>query len=77
MKNSKGYRRMAIRYLSREELQGKVDAILAQYPWMADYPAGCCSGCTQSQVADEHGWDVADVWQDYQSWLFLLDDKTT
>lgn len=53
-------------------LDEKIEAIYAKWPFLRDWPKGCCGGCTASDIAAEHGWEAANVWDWELSGLLYL-----
>lgn len=60
-------------HLTEEQLQEKIDKILAEFPALTAYDpsTSCCSGCARSEVARDLGWDAADAWDELQDYYFL------
>jgi hypothetical protein len=63
--------RVQITEVSREELQQRMDAILAEYPWFANHPVTDCID-TDYEIAQKHGEDAAEAWRKYEGVVWLL-----
>lgn len=62
--------------ISGNDLRDKVNGILSQYPWFADYPLTCHAKCARWDIAREHGSKAGNAWQEYDSALWLLDGSS-
>lgn len=67
----------SIRYVTEAELRSRIDAILARYPWFETYPISCHSSCARWEIADEHGADAGDAWQEFETARWLLQAPQT
>ena len=63
---------MTVRHLTAAQLRARLDELLAQYPFFAEDPDRCCSGCAWVRIAAEHGHTAAAAWFDYDSTRWLL-----
>lgn len=52
---------MTVRHLTAAQLRARLDELLAQYPFFADDPDRCCSGCAWVRIAAEYGHTAADA----------------
>ena len=64
---------IAVRRVTAAQLRARLDELLTQYPFFADDPDRCCSGCAWVRISAEHGTDAADAWFEYDSTRWLLD----
>lgn len=65
---------MKINHLSNEDIQKKIDELVAKYPVIEsiDPSEYCCSGCAGHSMMDEHGLEVVDAWFELQDLYYLL-----
>ena len=67
--------RVEIVEVTSEEIQQRIDGILAEYPWFTaryDSLTDCWSN-EEWEIAQEYGDKAADAWRRYESWRWLLD----
>jgi hypothetical protein len=61
--------------ICREHLNEQIEAIYERYPMLRNPPESDCGCCTADRIADEYGWDIANVWQwELSGLLFLAGD---
>ena len=56
---------------TRAQLGEMVEAILAKHPMLRDYEARDCPCCTEMDLTDKFGHEVAAAWVDLDTWRWL------
>jgi hypothetical protein len=63
---------MTVEYVTEDDLTKIITRVLDEYPWFEDYPVTCHVSCARWEIADEHGYEAGESWEEYDNALWML-----